>query len=160
MPGWEASLCEWSMVRWIRKVYSQNLELAPTWVNLSASKSYVGSRNLVCKPPGPRIGVWFKNLFLTCTPTKMVFLKTRKGWPTHQLSSFFLVWMHVRFPSNAAYQLQILSLPGSVWSVSDMPATCCQCPLISPTFPFFADILSCQFGRSHAFECREMPTFP
>jgi hypothetical protein len=41
------------------------LDIAPSWVHFSASKSDMGSRCLGSKPHGPRIGVWSQHWFLT-----------------------------------------------------------------------------------------------
>ena len=41
------------------------LDLAPSWVHFSATKSDMGSRCLVSNPHGPRIGVWSQHWFLT-----------------------------------------------------------------------------------------------
>ncbi len=44
-----------------------------------ASKLDVGSINLGCKPPAPRIGVWFKNYVLTHTLCKSFFMPAGKS---------------------------------------------------------------------------------
>ncbi len=59
-----------------KSIFAWSLELGASWVHFSAYKSDVRSRILVSKPPGPKIGVWFRNWFLTRTWNlcKFVFL--------------------------------------------------------------------------------------
>ncbi len=65
LPGWKASLHEWSIVGRTKSISAWSWDLILLCVHISASKSDVGSRSSGRKPPGPRIGVRSQNWFLT-----------------------------------------------------------------------------------------------
>ena len=67
--AWPKGISAWVINRWMNKksISAWNWDLILLCVHFSASKSDVGSRSSGRKPPGPRIGVWSQNWFLTRT---------------------------------------------------------------------------------------------